>query len=252
MGEVYNTIAIDIINAFTNNPERMFPAAFVAITVGYIYYVYSFLLIRRDKKSSIPLWLHVFFLADDTTACVIFFLAAMKYNWYWFYVMFSVGMFIWIFFELYCIRFALLNERQEIRGGDKPVTMKQGIVYVIALYAVSMVVVNMIIVWTGDEVMMQMFTICNILAVTVPPLYWWRSKTREGACLGFALNNIFIAFTNFLPPGYGWWTTGSSYFDHPMWYIAGVVLTLYTIGAFIMLKNKPPRATLAGQKKSLW
>jgi len=253
VGDVTNTIAIDQIAAFTNNPAQMFPAAIVAIAVGYIYYVYAFRIARREKVSTVPVWLHAFFLADDSTAAVVFFNAARNHDWFWFYILFAVGMLVWVGFEIYCIWFALKHERLTLTGDRvPPLSMKQGWAYAGALYLVSLCVVNLVRTWTGDEVMMIMFTVCNILAVTVPPIYWLKSPTREGASMGMAINMILIAFTNFLPPGFGWWTTASAYFDHPVWYVSGVVITGYAIAAAVMLSKKPAKVQIPGQPKPIW
>jgi hypothetical protein len=254
VGDVTNTILEDQIAAFANNPGQMFPAAIVAIFVGYWYYVYAVRILSREGKSPVPIWLHCFFLADDSTAAVVFFKAARENDWFWFYVMFSAGMVIWVAFEIYCIWWGLKHERQESFGrhDGTPITMKQSVGVAVALFLVSLATVNLIRVWTGDDVMMQLFTICNILAVVVPPLYWAKNETREGASMGMAVTMVLIAATNFLPPGLGWWTTASSYFDHPLWYIAGAVITLYSVGALIMLSRKPAKVAVAGQRKPIW
>lgn len=253
MGNVTNPVAVDQIHAFLYDPWHMYPAAIVAIIVGYVYYVYAFRIARREKISSIPIWLHCFFLADDSTAAVAFSLAAAKYHWFWFYCLFAIGMLVWVGFEIYCIWFGLKHERLTLTGKRvKPMTMKQGWFYCLAIYLVSFCIVNLVRFWSGDAVMMNMFTICNILAVTVPPLYWLRSPNRYGASMGMAINMILIAFTNFLPRGFGWWTTASNYYDNWLWYLCGIILTVYTIIAACMLSTKPKKEWKKGEKKPIW
>lgn len=248
-----NTVAQDIIYAFTNDPAHMYPAAIVAIAVGYIYYVYAFLITVKEKTSPLPLWLHCFFLADDTTACVVFYKAAQTHAWFGFFVMFSAGMLVWNFFEIFCNGWDIKHKRQEIFGAyqTKPVTVKDATLKSVLIFLVSLAVVNLIRVFTYDEIMFFMFTICNILAVTIPPLTWAKNKSRKGASMGWAILMIFIAFTNFLPPVFGMWTTASSFFDKP-WYIAGVIMTAYSIGAAIMLSKFPKKELLPNGKKPIW
>lgn len=241
MGEIMNTIATDQIAAWANNPA-MIPAAIVAIAVGYIYYVFQIIILVKRKQSLGPVWMHAFFMADDTTAAVIFLMAGLKYN-FWFYWLFCVGMFIWVFFEVFCIRHAIKYEMEDFIRGVESRKQAWGIAFMV--YAVSLCVINLIRCWAGDEVMLMNFTICNILAVTIPPLFAMRRKTRTRFELGFYVNNILIAFTNFLPANFGWWTTASPFFDHYWWYIAGVVMTAYTLYMFFYIYRKPKDESFA-------
>lgn len=251
---ITNSVANDLIAAYQSNPLGYLLPAGVAIAVGYIYYIYCFLITVREKKAPLPTWLHCFFLADDVTACVVFYLAAKNHDWFWFFVMFSVGMLIWNFFEVYCIGWTIKHERQLAFGNasGKPVTIKQSIAQVLVYFVVFLGLINFVITFTGDEVMLHMFTVCNILAVTVPPLYWYKRQSRDGASMGWAICNIFIAFTNFLPAGFGWWTTSSDHFAQPWFYACGVIFTAYAIGAAVMLSKFPKKGLLPNGKKPVW
>ena len=247
MGIISNTIATDQIAAWANNPW-MIPAAIVAIAVGYIYYVFQTIILLKRHQSMGPIWMHCFFAADDTTAAVVFFLAATKYH-FWFYWLFCIGMFVWVGFEIFCVTMALKYEQKDfIKGVKEP---KQMAFIAVMLYPVCLCIINLIRNWAGDEVMLMNFTICNILAVTIPPLFAMRRETRTKYELGFYINSIFIAFTNFLPEYYGWWTTASPFFDHYWWYISGVIMTIYTLWAFVTIYRKPKDDSfeIAAQKK---
>lgn len=249
MGTLTST-GIDQIAAWASNPA-MIPAAIVAIAVGYIYYVFQILIIVRRHKSVAPAWMHCFFLADDSTAVVIFFLAATKYD-FWFYWLFFVGMFIWCFFEIFCIWYSISHELKDFIPGVK--SQKQAYTICMLLYFVSLSIVNLILTWAGDEVMLTTFTICNILAVTIPPLFCLRRETRGKYEIGLAINCVLIAFTNFLPANFGWWTTASAWFDHPWWYISGVIMTIYTLWALVITIKKPyaPNGDLAPKDEKLF
>ncbi|MBP5459844.1 MAG: hypothetical protein J6Y62_06765, partial [Clostridia bacterium] len=84
MGSIANTIATDQINAWHTNPW-MIPAVIVAVAVGYIYYVFQTIILLKRHQSLGPIWMHCFLAGDDTTAAVVFFLAARKYDKFWFY-----------------------------------------------------------------------------------------------------------------------------------------------------------------------
>ena len=235
MGEIMNTIATDQIAAWANNPA-MIPVVIVAVAVGYIYYVFQIYFLVKRHQSMGPVWMHCFFAADDTTAAVIFLMAGLKYN-FWFYWLFCVGMFIWIFFEIFCVRSAIKYEMKDfIRGVESP---KQAWQIAGMLYLVCLCIINLIRCWAGDEVMRMCFTLCNILAVTIPPLFAMRRETRTKFELGFYVNNILISFTNYLPAGFGWWTPASPFFDHYWWYISGVVMTVYSLWSFYVIYKKP-------------
>lgn len=234
MGTLTST-GMDQIVAWSTNPA-MIPAAIVAIAVGYIYYVFQVLIIVKRHKSVAPAWMHSFFMADDATAVVIFFLAATKYH-FWFYWLFFVGMFIWVFFEIFCIWYSISHELDDFIPGVK--TKKQGYQICFMIFLVSLCIINLILAWAGDEVMLTTFTICNILAVTIPPLFCLRRPERGKFEIGLAINNVLIAFTNFLPANFGWWTTASSWFNHPWWYISGVIMTIYTLWALYITVKKP-------------
>lgn len=249
MGSIANTIATDQINAWHTNPW-MIPAVIVAVAVGYIYYVFQTIILLKRHQSMGPIWMHCFFAADDTTAAVVFFLAARKYDNFWFYWLFCIGMFIWVGFEIFCVRMALKYEQKDfIKGVKDP---KQMGIIAVMLYLVCLCIINLIRNWTGDEVMLMNFTLCNILAVTIPPLFAMRRETRTRFELGFYINNMLIAFTNFLPKNFGWWTTASPFFDHYWWYLSGVIMTAYTIWAFVTILKKPKDDSweIAAQKKA--
>ena len=240
MGEIFNTIATDQIAAWASNPA-MIPAAIVAIAVGYIYYVFQILIIVKRHKSIGPAWMHCFFLGDDTTAAVVFFQAATTYH-FWFYWLFCIGMFIWVFFELFCIRYSIEHELPDFIRGVKD--KKQAYTICVMLFAISLCIINLIRLWAGDEVMLMNFTICNILAVTIPPLFCLRREERGKYEIGFYINSVLIAFTNFLPANFGWWTTASPFFNHPWWYVTGVILTAYAIWALVITLKKPKAANM--------
>ena len=227
--------AVDQIAAWANNPW-MIPATLVAVAVGYIYYVFQVLIIVKRHKSIAPAWMHSFFMADDATAVVIFFLAATKYH-FWFYWVFFVGMFIWVFFEIFCIWYSISHELEDFIPGvtDK----KQAYTICFMVFMVSLCIINLILAWAGDECMLTTFTICNILAVTIPPLFCLRRAERGRFEIGFAINSVLISFTNYLPANWGWWTTASPWFDHPVWYVCGVIMTLYSLWALYITVKKP-------------
>ncbi|MGI6033033.1 MAG: hypothetical protein ACOX69_06410 [Coriobacteriales bacterium] len=229
------SVGSDQIAAWASNPY-MIPAAIVAIAVGYIYYVYQVMIIVTQHKSMAPAWMHSFFMADDITAVFIFYMAATKYD-FWFYWLFFVGMFIWVFFEIFCIKYSIDHELPDFIKGVS--SKREAWTVCIMVFLVSLCIINLILAWAGDEVMLTTFTICNILAVTIPPLFNLRRAERGKYWLLFFFNNILIAFTNFLPANFGWWTTASSWFDHPWWYVSGVIMTVYTIWAFYIMYKKP-------------
>ena len=53
-------------NAFTFDNIPLIIAAIVAFIFGYLEYVWSFKLIRRENKAPYPVWMHTFYWAHDS------------------------------------------------------------------------------------------------------------------------------------------------------------------------------------------
>jgi hypothetical protein len=62
---------------------------------------------------------------------------------------------------------------------------------------------------------------------------------------------IVVVADTFLPPGLGMFTTASSYFDQPWFYVTGVVATLMAISNLLVLLRLPPKKSSDG-KWQVW
>ena len=87
--------------------------------------------------------------------------------------------------------------------------------------------------------------------VVGPGYLWIERKSRKGSSIGLAIV-IFIGTVNiFLPAGYGMWTTASTYFNQPWFYITGVVISAYAFRNVIMPLKFPQKESKDG-KKVIW
>ena len=242
----------ELMNAYTNNTTLIIISA-ITFVIGYIEYIYSFRLIIKEKCAPYPIWMHTFYFAHDFTGAVVFYMLAKSNDWFWFFTAASMALLIWNCFEIFNLYMAIKVERQEIWGKfyDSPVTVGQAVLRVIGQIALMFTIVNMFRVFMNDEVMFKWFAFTNILMAVAPGYLWNERKSRKGSSIGLAIV-IFIGTVNtFLPAGYGMWTTASTYFDQPWFYITGVVVSAYAFRNIIMLLKFSEKESNDG-KRAIW
>lgn len=242
----------ELIDSYTHNPWLICISAF-AFFIGYMEYIYSFRLVIQEKSAPYPVWMHTFYFAHDFTGAIVFFWLAMNHDWFWFFTAASIALLIWNCFEVFNLYKAIKVERQEIWGKfyDEPVTAKQAMFRVVGQIALMFAIVNLFRVFMDDVAMFKWFAFTNILMAVAPGYLWNERKSRRGTSVGLAII-IFIGTVNtFLPPGFGMWTTASTYFDQPWFYITGVVASLYALRNVIMVWKYPEKERIGG-KKAIW
>jgi len=244
----------EVMRAFQENTARMLILAAIPFAGGYGFYIYSFLLTIREKKSPFPFWMHVFYLAHDLTGAVVFGLAALEHHGFWFFTGTSIALLVWNCCEIFNIVMGIKHERQDIWGKyyASPVTVRQAVEQTAWMIALMFSVVNIFRVFMGDEVMFKWFALTNAIMAVFPGFLWNERRSRAGSSVGLAILIVFISVNTFLPPGFGMFTTASPFFDQPWFYIAGVVCTAFSIKHLVMLLRYPPKEAIPGQKKPIW
>lgn len=244
----------EVMRAFQEHTARMLILSAISFVGGYGLYIYSFLLTIREKKAPFPFWMHVFYLAHDITGVAVFGMAAQHNHWFWFFSATAIALLVWNCFELFNIVMGIKYERQEIWGRyyASPVTTRQAVVRATWLVALMLVVVNMLRVFMHDEIMFKWFSLTNAIMAVFPGFLWNERQGRAGSSLGLAILIVFVSANTFLPPGFGMFTTASTFFDQPWFYITGVVCTLFSIKHLLMLLRYPPKEVVAGQRKPVW
>jgi hypothetical protein len=242
-----------------SNPHivRVLIVSAVAFAFGYAVYVYCILLFIREHRGPYPVWMHTFFLACDTTGTVFWFLLARGHDWFWFFAACSIAMLIWVCCESWSLYMVVKHERQETWGRyyHQPVTPRQAWNRIAAQYVWFLGVINLTNYFMGgrnDAAMFKWYVWTNLI-VAVGPMYLWAArKSRRGTSIGLAITVLLSIVATYLPSGYGMWTTASSYFNTPWFYIAGIVATGYGIYNVLLLKSFPPKPARIEGRKTVW
>lgn len=249
----------DFVNAFsTDNPRFALIVGIAALTFffGYMEYIYSFQLVRREKSAPYPVWMHTFYFAHDSMGAIVFALASKALGGFWFFTAASIALVIWNLFEVYNLYKCIYVERQEIWGHlyDRPVTVKEAWIKVISQIIIFIGVVNLFRVFMNDPYMFKWFIFTNILIAIAPGFYWEKRKTQIGASYKLAFVILLGTINSFTPVNM--WTLTSDYFsfsENPWYYIIGIVSIGFAARNIYVLKKMPQKPkVLEDGSKSVW
>ncbi|WP_236354986.1 hypothetical protein [Konateibacter massiliensis] len=249
----------DFTYAFSpDNPQFILILIIAGLTFffGYMEYIYSFQLVRREKSAPYPVWMHTFYFAHDSMGAIVFALAAKATGGFWFFTLASVALVIWNLFEIYNLYKSIYIERQEIWGHlhDGPVTVKEAWFRVVGQIVVFIGVVNLFRVFMNDPYMFKWFIFTNILIAIVPGLYWEKRKTQIGASYKLAIVILLGTINSFLP--HNMWALASDYFsfsNNPWFYCIGIVSIGYAIRNIVVLRRMPQKPKkLENGMKTVW
>ncbi|WP_058303354.1 hypothetical protein [Gorillibacterium timonense] len=249
----------DFRTAFSpDNPQFAFLLIVAAFTffIGYMEYVYSFQLVRREKSAPYPVWMHTFYFAHDSMGAIVFAMAAKATGGFWFFTAASIALVIWNLFEVYNLYKCIYVERQEIWGHlhQEPVTVKEAWLRVIGQILIFVGVVNLFRVFMYDPYMFKWFIFTNVLIAIVPGLYWEKRGTQIGASYKLAIVILIGTINSFVPSNM--WALTSDYFtmsNNPWFYILGVISTGFAVRNLIVLKRmqRKPKV-LENGIKTVW
>ena len=242
-----------------SNPDigRLLIVSAVAFGFGYGVYIYCILLLVRERRSPYPVWMHTFYLACDATGTVFWFLLAREHDWFWFFTASSVAMFIWVLCEIWSLYMAVKYERQEIFGHlyAGPVTERQAVNQIAAQTLWFLCVVNLTNFFLGglnDAAMFKWYVWTNLIVAVGPSYLWAARRSRHGTSMGLAIMVLLSIIATYLPPGWGMWTTASSYFNTPWFYLSGLVATGYAVYNLILVKGFAPKPALIDGRRTVW
>lgn len=237
-----------------SNPNYSVALAIAGLTfaIGFIEYIYSFILVNREKKSPYNVLMHTFYFAIDSMGIFVFALASHATHGFWVFTAASVAEVIWTFFEIYNLVLCIYVERDDIWGSS--VTSSQAWWKIIGWILVMIPMVNLFRVFMNDTAMLKWYIFTNILMGIMPGLYWEKRKTQIGASWGLAIVICIGTINSFLLTNM--WATISSYFsiqNNPWFYVMGIVAIFFSFRTFWVLKKLPkkPRIMTNG-KKSIW
>jgi hypothetical protein len=224
-------IANQLIEAYSNpNNNLLLPISIITFIIGYIEYIYSFVLVRKHNIAPFPIYMHTLYLAHDSTASVVFFLLAMKHNWFWLFSSASIALSIWTFFEVYNLYKAVTVERQEIWGkaDNKAVTKEYAIKNIIMQLILMYVIVNYLRIFMNDVVMFKWFALTNIIMAVCPGFLWIQKSSKKGTSIGLAIVIVIGTINTFIPSGM-WIQALPEYFNLPWFYIIGFISTIFSL-----------------------
>lgn len=225
--------------------------AALTFAIGFIEYIYSFALVRREGRAPYNLLMHSFYFAIDSMGIFVFALAAHQNGGFWLFIAASVAEVVWTLFEIYNLVMCIYVERVEIWGPT--VSVSSAWIRVGGWLVVMIVVVNLFRVFMNDPVMLKWYIFTNVLMGIMPSLYWEKRGTRVGASWGLAIVIAIGTINSFTP--FNMWSSISPYFNmhnNPWFYVVGVVSIFFSLRAFIVLSRLPAKPRLINGKRAIW
>ncbi|KAI0883584.1 uncharacterized protein GGS22DRAFT_167470 [Annulohypoxylon maeteangense] len=243
-----------LIEKFSWDNKPLLLAAGASYVVGYLQYFYAIRLSLREGKSPMPFWMHLFYLAHDSTWSYILGSAATRYNEHWFLRGTSTALFVWSCLEIYCIHRALTKDREAefaTTFSSTQFNVRSIITYAIAMQLAMYAVVLLGIMLMGERCLMQWFCLTNVLIVIGPIHDYLRRGSRRGLSLGFCVVNIVGTIWTFAPFGF-WVLTIPEVFDNAIYYVSGVILTICVVWEFFIVAQYPPKFQGINKPVPIW
>jgi hypothetical protein len=225
----------------------------ITFLLGFLVYVYSFLLVDREKSGPYPLWMHTFYCAADFMGIWVFLCAWNAYDHFWFFLLGVIGEIVWVCFELYCLMRAVTYERVEIWGKDA--TLKQAVLTCVMQVVIFFAVLNLLRVELHDESMFKFWIFTQVIICCAPGLFWEQRKTRIGACWQLNIVLVLVAVMSFNPANM-WALIAPQFFsvaNNPWYYVMGAVTLFFALrGCWVYAKLPAKPDRLPDGKKPIW
>lgn len=250
---IINTNYYDqLVHVYTFNNVSLLIISAITFAFGFWEYIYSFRIALREKKSPFPIWMHTFYVAHDSTFAVLFFIQAAQRNWNWFCLGVSIALVVWNAFEFVCIYFDIRDDRQDIFGNvvNGIVTKRKALTLIIAQTIAMYGIVWMVIMFIGHGSFFQWACMTNMVMAAGPTTLWLQRKDRGGMSMGLALVIVAGTINNFLP-GSMFVRAIPQAFNHPVYYITGVIYVLIALFNVWIVSSKPKNKVPTG-KKTIW
>ena len=228
-------------------------ALIVTFALGFLVYVYSFVLVVREKSAPYPLWMHTFYCAADFMGIWVFLAANHAVGGFWFFMLGAIGEVVWVGFEVFCLYHAVTTERSAIFGPEAP--LRHAVLVALAQIAIFFVSLNFLRVELGDVSMFKFWIFTQVIIVCAPGLFWRERGTRLGTCWQLVIVLVLVCVMSFNPLG-NMWSLISPYFapeNNPWFYVMGAVVACfaaYDVYVYARLPKKP--AVLPNGKKPIF
>lgn len=232
-------------------------------TFGYLLYVQSIRILRREKTDPYPLYMHCWMITIDCIGTVTAWYLMLKYDFYWFFTLFALCVPIWVAMEAYSIYFGVKYERGRHFGGlvKNGGQISEGTAW---FYTIGMVVLcailNLYAMSMVGGIENGAYWLFNPFTNYVFALWTWRYWThrsaetgsREGNSMGLQII-ITIQIALMWIPGVSWNLCLTEYFNQPLFYICGAAmsaLAIYNLRQCMKLPKK--EGLLPNGKKPIW
>lgn len=222
----------------------------VTFLVGFIEYIYSFLLLRAEGSSPFNVLMHAYYFAIDSMGIFVFATASHAVGGFWMFTAASCAEVVWTLFEIYNLVMCVYVERQQIWGD---ITTRDAWWRIIGWIAVMVPTVNLFRVFLHDPAMFKWYIFTNVLMAIMPGLYWEKRGTRVGASWGLAIVILFGTVNSFWPSNM--WALVSPYFSigrNPWFYVLGLVAIFFAVRNLVVLKRLPEKPAPAAGKHNIW
>lgn len=228
--------------ALDSGDPKLLASAAVTNFLGFLGYGLSVHSMATKGKDLLPFWVHVFYLAHDSSCAVHCLMAAAERDWHWFFTIYGVGLFVWTFQEIFVIIHSVTNEahRRDIWGGSTTLSQAAGsaLRQVVMWYAV----VNLLLkFFEKGEPMFDIFVFTNIVWVLGPSEAWRTRPSREW-CGGIRFQVIsIITIANTFAPWNMWALARPDLYDVSWFHITGGVCVAISLANFFWVLSLPER-----------
>ena len=101
-GQVMEVMAFQPGTLIPVHPEALI-AMLLCMTFGYLLYVQALRIMVREKVDPYPIWLHCWMISIDFTGSIMSWQCAIEHGFFWVFVLFGIGLPIWVCMEAICI-----------------------------------------------------------------------------------------------------------------------------------------------------
>ncbi|KAI1736477.1 hypothetical protein F4680DRAFT_469105 [Xylaria scruposa] len=206
----------------------------ISFLCGYVQYYYAIRLSLRERKGPFPLWMHLFYFAQDSSWAYLLHNAAQFYGYHWF--------FTW----------AITMEGDEISSDPlRKHSQRQSLWYIAVFTAMMYGLIFVGNALMGPTCFFQWAAISNIVMASGPTTTWLRRGSRNGLSISLAI--VIVAGTIFTFAPFGMWVqVAPEVFDHPAYYFLGIVLTVLSVTNTVTVASYPSKEKKKGQDSPIW
>ncbi|TPX17873.1 uncharacterized protein E0L32_002974 [Thyridium curvatum] len=232
-----------ITQEFTWDNSPLLVAAGAAFLIGYLQYYYAIKLMLTDGKGPMPVWMHIFYLAHDSSFSYTLGRDSSRFGGHFFLLGSSRAYALWSALEIWCLYYGLRYHRMETFSsalGDRAACLGNSLRYTIFMLAAMYCAVLMVASMLGEGCMLHWGLLTNTIMIVGPTHEYMRRGSRDGLAVGFCVVNIACVIFTFAPFSMFAQTFPETFATKPF-YICGSVLLLYSFWLLAIVVGYPPK-----------